>query len=350
MRVLRLNLGCIVVVLYLLGIGTPLGATEAQTSGERELDKAHFKESLKWFDETIRGNPKDKRALRCRGFAHLLSGDPERAIRDFTAAIEVDAQDPVSFYGRACAERFLGRTREAIADLTKAIRLDPQYGAAYNERAAVYEDSGIPLAGSDDVRRATEITLSEPETPSNAPGNVYLGRGAELAIGRRVSLTGLAYDCWSLIFGEYRAYASAVGERAKTVDQNPRDAIAHKNIALVQIKQGELDKGMGSLGEALRLAPSDCSLYKLRAALRAVTRDLSGAVADATRAISICPTDKESYELRISIYDEMGKYAEASADLKQLSKLRTEEMTQMFFELQVRMRELEKRLKGKEKR
>ena len=69
-----------------------------------------------------------------RGSAFATKGDHNRAIADFTKAIEITPQNADLFYSRGLVHRAKGEISEAIADYTRAIELNPRHAAAYNSR------------------------------------------------------------------------------------------------------------------------------------------------------------------------------------------------------------------------
>ena len=61
-----------------------------------------------------------------RGIAYYSLGEYQRAVRDYSKAIELDPNDAVAYNNRSLAYRRLGQDVEADADETKAGSLDKQ--------------------------------------------------------------------------------------------------------------------------------------------------------------------------------------------------------------------------------
>ena len=77
-----------------------------------------------------------------QGVANYEAGELEKAIRDFTHAIELDANYAEAYINRGLAYYGLGKFQQAIADYNKAIELDPSKLYAYYNRGLAYHSSG----------------------------------------------------------------------------------------------------------------------------------------------------------------------------------------------------------------
>ena len=60
-----------------------------------------------------------------RGMTYLRIGDFERAIADFTWALQLDSKHALAYLGRGVAYREVGRFTRAIADFTTHIWIRP---------------------------------------------------------------------------------------------------------------------------------------------------------------------------------------------------------------------------------
>jgi len=65
-------------------------------------------------------------AYMSRGLAYKANGDLDRALADYTKAIELDPKDAYAYYNRGLHYRAKGDLDHAIADYRKAIELDPK--------------------------------------------------------------------------------------------------------------------------------------------------------------------------------------------------------------------------------
>ncbi len=115
----------------------------------------------------------------------------ERAIADFSRAIELDPQLAKSYSYRAEAYLFRGMIDQAIRDANMAIQLrkDPHSTAvAYATRAEIYRRLGQYDLYETDVRRAAEL---DPYSPDYPPLHVPLMFGYPLDYGKLEALRWL---------------------------------------------------------------------------------------------------------------------------------------------------------------
>jgi tetratricopeptide (TPR) repeat protein len=75
-----------------------------------------------------------------QGLAHYKQGEFEKAIADYTKAIELDPAYAVAYNNRGIVYHDQGELDKAIADVTKLIELDPAYARAYNNEEKAKAD------------------------------------------------------------------------------------------------------------------------------------------------------------------------------------------------------------------
>jgi tetratricopeptide (TPR) repeat protein len=79
-------------------------------------------------------NPKDADTYNNRGAAYQIKGENERAIADFSKALDIDPRLAKAYYNRAAGYQAKSEIDRAIADYSKAIEINPLYGNAYFSR------------------------------------------------------------------------------------------------------------------------------------------------------------------------------------------------------------------------
>ncbi len=87
------------------------------------------------------------RAIACceQGLTNFNQGQYDRAIADYSQAIELDPESAASaaaYNNRGIAYREKKQHDWAMRDYSRAIQLDPKYAQAYLNRAAIYEENG----------------------------------------------------------------------------------------------------------------------------------------------------------------------------------------------------------------
>ena len=82
--------------------------------------------------------PEDAHGFNERGSRYSRSGVYEKAIPDYTKAIELDDTFAEAYFNRGGSYYELGRFDEAISDLTRAIELDPEDDRFYGWRSLAH--------------------------------------------------------------------------------------------------------------------------------------------------------------------------------------------------------------------
>jgi len=76
------------------------------------------------------------------GISNLNLNKPEKALKDFNRAIEIDQTRADGFVGRANTLNTLGRCKESLKDYDIAIEIDPKLANAYVNRGSAYSHLG----------------------------------------------------------------------------------------------------------------------------------------------------------------------------------------------------------------
>ena len=101
------------------------------SSGVHEYDRA-----IADYTTAIQLKPDFAEAYNDRGFAYYLKGDAERAIADYTRAIELRPNYPMAYNSRGVAYMAHGYgAAKSVLDFDRAIELKPDFRYAYINRA-----------------------------------------------------------------------------------------------------------------------------------------------------------------------------------------------------------------------
>jgi tetratricopeptide (TPR) repeat protein len=101
-----------------------LAATAALADSKSDcLDSKDHDLRIKGCSLLLQRNPKDVIAYHNRGDAYGLKGDLDRAISDYTKAIELDPNYAPAYNGRGRAYTSKGDYTRAVADVTRASEL-----------------------------------------------------------------------------------------------------------------------------------------------------------------------------------------------------------------------------------
>ena len=102
-----------------------------------DFSGAHqYERAIADYTTAIQLKPDYAEAYNDRGFAYYLKGDAERAIADYTRAIELRPNYPKAYNSRGVVYMAHGYGRaKAVADFDRAIALQPDFRYAYINRA-----------------------------------------------------------------------------------------------------------------------------------------------------------------------------------------------------------------------
>ena len=220
----------------------------------------------------------------------LLAGNVDEAIRLFSRAIAfggLDAKNQaitLNLRGNAYLGR--GQSEVALADVTESLRLAETIDAHFT-RAKIF----IAQYRFDDA--VEDLT-------------------------RAIALGGEAADVYGLR-GHAHLYAGRMDDAFKDLDHalkiQPNYAFALRTRGHAFMNNGQDDKAIADLTQAIALDAKDSEAYWLRAyAWRYRKKQPLKAVADYTAAIKADPNDSTNRTSRADVYEELGRYAEASAD------------------------------------
>ncbi len=199
------------------------------------------------LEEAIRLNPCDASAYATRGALSLIRGESKEAIKDIQVALKSDPANVTALIASGLASAALGELPKAIADFSEAIRLDEAATVAYTNRAACRFLAGDQGGAQDDW--ATSFDLE-----SDQPG-AYRNR-ARLWLDQDDPRRALR-DWDAAIRLEPAAPGGLLGRAA--------------TFAMLNRYEDAFD----DIREALRLWPSGCYCFAVRAWVRANRPDRS---------------------------------------------------------------------------
>ena len=174
-----------------LEAGRSAGVEQSKVSSKREKDPSTAdiqRDPRPWFE-----NFRPGAAYIERGRTYIQQDDNDRAIADFTKAIELDPEGASAYNHRGVAYAGKLDFDSAIADFDKAIQFDPLLNNAHSNRGRAFSAKG------DEARARADFAIEEQLFPrqSNGSFNVLNGRALKLvtpgypALARKAHVSGI---------------------------------------------------------------------------------------------------------------------------------------------------------------
>jgi tetratricopeptide (TPR) repeat protein len=120
-----------------------------------------YKGAVEAYDRVLEQNPEDGSSLNNRGYAHWMLGNDEKAIRDYTRAIELDGRAKDPQLGMGDLHLKARAPQKAIPYYTKAIEIDEAYAHrnnAFTSRARARFEVGDLEGAIVDYTKASTLT------------------------------------------------------------------------------------------------------------------------------------------------------------------------------------------------
>lgn len=304
----RALFGCAAIALLLLGllifsgfwaakeVRRSMRGTAAFQQGEALVQEERFTAARSAFTTALENRlTTSQRALALgdRGWSLTkLDRDPE-AIRDFSAALEIDPNLGFARLDRGLAYHRQGKYDEALADYDRAIAADPNLVDAYRNRALIFAQRGRLPAAIADMKEAVRCAPDDPRW------FVRLGemtaRAGELEVARA-------------------SYESALR-------LSPEDEEANYGEATLLAQEKQPERGLAMINEAIGLHPDSASLYFARGRVE-LDRDLpADAAQDFGEAIRLRPDFAMAYSNRGLAEVGLRRTADALSDSAQALRL-----------------------------
>ena len=274
---------------------TPSAATQAATT-QGFQPNCEGRNTVVSATQAIKQNPRDKADLAalfaCRGEAYEVAGEANKAIPDYTQAIQLAPRNPWHYRARGLVYLAFNDYARAIADLGQAVRLAqtdiPIQVTAYVGRATAYYAQKRYDLGIRDATQVIKLSASNAE----------------------------AYRLRALCLREKGKFDLALADFAKSIELDPNNPRTFANRARLHATRGQFDFAVSDWNDSLRLKPlAESFYYRGSAYIELKKYDL--AIADLTQATTLAPPYIDAVRLRGQALAFKGDYAAAIADLNQ---------------------------------
>lgn len=225
-----------------------------------------------------------------RGLAYWRLNDLDRAIAEYTAALQLNPNYAKALYNRGLAQRRRGDDKAALADYTAAIAADQRFAVAYTARASLREVAGDLAGATVDLEEAIRLDPKAPVPYSNLARLQLRTNQLDAAVenlDHAIELDPKFADAYN-----NRGYAlllSGDAERALTdfdvaIQIKPDSARQLINRGAAHVARSEYDKALADFEAALRLEQGNPLALYGRGVARAGLGDSAGADTDRAAA------------------------------------------------------------------
>ena len=289
------------------------------------------------FDLAVLIEPQNTWLLRQRAELHEELGDSAAGIADLTLAIEIELRKPETYddliwiyEARAKAYLESKNPDAAVADFRAA--LDVQKPRARWEACFSYANDLRKAGILDSAREFYETCLqSDPGNPNGNFGYAAVladegklddaiplfAAALRVAKGRQIGFE----DFWNVLSHRAEALldngdaASALKVYTLLVQAKPEDSEAQEDLARSVRALGDLPRAIKEYDKAIALDPQNRTAWRYRGDCFADLGDAAAAIADYTQAIEVDPRYKQAYKRRGDILvGRLDDHAAAIAD------------------------------------
>lgn len=262
-----------------------------------------------------------------RGNTYDILQDYDKALADFTRAIELDPANAVTYSNRGRTYSNIQRHEEALADYTHAIELDPTFELAYHNRGLTYTD----------LKRHEEALASFNQAIKLSPTMVasYLSRGAVYQDLQRSDEALADYNraieldpkyAWAYfnradLHSDAGHYEEALADYTRAIGLDPTDAESHINRGSVYERLRRYEEALSDLNYAIELAPNNAIAYSNRGFVWEMLGCLAEALNDHNHAVQLATSDARCYISRGLAYQKVLRHDEALADFARAIEL-----------------------------
>jgi tetratricopeptide (TPR) repeat protein len=279
------------------------------------------------FTGCILKRPGHARAYVCRGNAYSELGQLDKAVADYSRAIELDPKDALPWFDRGNAYAGLEQYDKAVTDYSQAIALEPKYVPAWNNRGKAYSKLGQPDKAISDYSRAIAL-YPKHAFPWYNRGQEYSKLGqpdkAIADFSQAIKLAPKAALPWynrGNAYYKLSQHDKAVADYDTAIQLDPKLAQAWMNRGILYCHHlGRPDKAVVDFSRAIELRPKDALIWSNRGEAYSELGQLDKAVADFSQAIKLDPKDTSAWINRGNAYCKLSQHDKAIGDYSRAIK------------------------------
>ncbi len=244
--------------------------------------------ALEEFESALELDSSDHRAYINRGSLYREEGNHEKAIEDFSKAIEA-CNCYEAYYNRAGVYQTLNDNEKAMADFNKSLELKPDAVNAYANRGNLYRLMGQPEKAMADFDKSLEVKDSY---------EGLFNRG--------------------LLYNDLKQMDKAVVDYTRAIALDESRADGYTNRGNVYFATQQLDLALADYNKSLELDPNYDNAYGNRGAVHFQQKNYPAALEDFKKALEVNPDHKDARMNRAATYLTLGQCENATVDLEYL--------------------------------
>ena len=243
------------------------------------------KKALEEYTKAIEANSRYTLAYYHRAYVYKNLGQHDKALADINKMVEVASLDEI-YFDKIDAYKYrakfytqLGQYDKALTDLTECINLETDYekkAKAYIHRSQFY---GLTLKQFDKAN-ADEETAVE----------LYTQAIASSTDAKKISSY---YTSRASLHKLLNRYDDALADYTKTIELNPRGALAYNFRADLYKELKRYDEAFADYEKAIELEPGNEFMYQDLGELYEKLKQYDKAIADYTKVIELFPTSRD---------------------------------------------------------
>ncbi|CAK66299.1 unnamed protein product (macronuclear) [Paramecium tetraurelia] len=288
-----------------------------------------FEEALEAYEEAICALPTNVDAINGKGGDLYLSigfvldilGQHEKAIVEYTKAIEIDPKFILAYNNRGLAYDKMSNYHKAIEEYTKVFTIDKQYYTSYFNRAIAYYKLKNYDRAVEDFSTVIEIN---PEYYM-----AYYHRGEIYELQNKMDQASKDYvrasqlePCLTIPYPQFKkipeksSYETSYQHLSLAIQDQPDNILAYNNRGFVLFEMNQPLEALENYNKAIEIKPTIATLYYNRGNIAYFLNQFEKAIEDYSQTILIDPNYAKAYCNRGTIYKQLEKFDEAKKDIE----------------------------------
>lgn len=269
--------------------------------GNLKLSQKEYTDAIHYYDEALQKKNDFADAYNNRGIAYLRMGDIEKALSDFSKAIDIDPKFDQAYFNRAGAlvdtKTFVtaatdlekirksyqdstnyylkwgdlkfgqGYYEQALAEYDRSLSLRPQNVQALVNRGVVYFENKNFKAAQDDFEKALQLDGQQELAYNNL--SLLFARQNQLIQATKMIERALDFNPVNPIYLNNKGYIlllqNKLEEAKKLIDRalakEGQNSYAHRNLGIYFLKGNKKMEALKALQKAYQLNPGTDQIH-----------------------------------------------------------------------------------------